>query len=103
MTSKPTNMNGTMIITPKNPAVPLRKKGSMLDAWPPVKAPVSSMAPMRKRKSTTKVCTIPAVLMPRMLIQVITTAPATPTSAQNRNTSEPAMSQSLTWLICGKM
>src|SRR5699024_3124440 len=103
MTSKPTNRNGTAIMTAKNPLTPGANIGSRLRAPPPVKAPVSSMSPTSSKNTATKVCTMPAILVPRILIQVRIIAVATPMSAHVRLTSNAATVHNGTWLICGQM
>src|SRR5699024_8600392 len=103
ITSKPTNKNGTAIITAKKPLTPEVNSGSRLRASPPVNAPVRSMRPTTSRNKTTNVCTMPAIFVPLMLIHVRTTAVTTPINAQVRLISKPATVHSGMWLILGQM
>ena len=93
MTSKPTNMNGTMTRTDSIPASPPLNNGAALSMSPATTAPDARPSPQRSTTMTTSTCNLAAVRMPRTLITIMAIAASAPVSTQVTLTSQPAIVQ----------
>ena len=101
MTSKPTNIKGTMTITAMIPPTPPMNAGACIEfevSGLNKTAPMNNNVPTNKMPNTAVFWNQALTSMPRIFSQVTMTDPSIPTPTQVAYTSHPAMVQRYPWL-----